>query len=1162
MENSMMKPRIPFLCLIAFVVLIGCWCVQAGAQTFQGSFTGIVTDPSGAVIPGATVTALEIRTGFTRQGITLEDGLYSIVLLPPGQYRISVEKGGFQKAVQEPVSLTVDQHLALDFHLKIGVQTSTMEVKETPSVLDTESNSIGTTIEQGKIAELPLNGRHFLELTILAPGVVPGTPGSRISDRGGSINVNGMQDSMNSFWLDGLDNTAVGVGQFTVVPPLDSIQEFRMETGNYEAKFGAHAGAQVNVVTKSGTNRLHGSMYEFLENTSLDARNFFDPQVVPVHRNQFGGSLGGPVSVPGVYNGHDRTFFFAAYEGLRDRRGFFDRARVPTDAERNGDFSADLSPNCATTNLLVDPFALLSGQVQPLMGPGGPNTLPYIDPVGKALVNLYPRPNIPNAGCGSLNYIALVNRKINQNSFFGRIDHQWGAKDNVFFRYNNNRDQQFLPPDTNSRAAQTNIPGYGTFTHDQYQMIGIDWTHVFSPNLINELKIGYNRWQIRDDNQDQGNSIAQQLGLQGLTQSNPGLIGVPELNFSGYDSLGSDSTDPQSGAINTFQIGDTLTHVHRNHSLAYGVDVRSVNRGNFAIASTTRGEYDFTGTVTGGLGQLPPGVAQALGCASPTCTLGNSVADALLGLPTFWLNGFTQSISGHFGEYDFFGQDTWKVRPNITLTLGLRYEYKGLATDKYNHFGNFDFSNGLVMVAGSKSVTLMTFDPTTGLFVPIGSTSLGSAGANRSLQLSDKNNFAPRVGFSWQPYGRSTMVVRGGYGIFYNQTFGDVIFQKAANPPFVSLSTGNIGAALPLIGSGTIVPGSGALIQQALAGIVGQVFPSMSPFQINFRDAMIHEWNLDLQGELPGSWLLDVGYVGTRALHLPREVDPNQPQPNPLTQTAPVPYPLYAGFSYTESSGSSSYHALQVKAERHYSHGLSFLAAYTYSRSMDTNSSAFSTSRDQNFPQNSNNLAAEWARSDFDIRHRFTLSYVYDLPFGNTVLRLRNNSLNGLVKDWKISGVFTAQSGPPFTVQVSGDFSQADEQNVLGSGLPTDRPNLTGSAFYPSNQTPNQWVLRSAFTAPSPYTFGNAGRNILTGPGLISWNFALTRKFQFKEARALEFRAEVYNLLNHPNFDIPVRDLASPNFGQILNTLPPTSGPTAGGAGDPRQVQFGLRYTW
>lgn len=355
--------------------------------------------------------------------------------------------------------------------------------------------------------------------------------------------------------------------------------------------------------------------------------------------------------------------------------------------------------------------------------------------------------------------------------------------------------------------------------------------------------------------------------------------------------------------------------------------------------------------------------------------------------------------------------------------------------------------------------------------------------------------------------------------------------------------------------------GSGQLIQQAMQGIAGPFFPAVSPFQLDFQDALIHEWNLDLQHELPGMWLIDVGYVGTRGLRLPREVDPNQPQPNPTTQTTPVAYPLYAGFSYTESSGTSIYHALQVKAEKHYSHGLAFLGAYTCSKSLDTASDAFTTSRDENFPQNSRNLAAEKARSDFDFRHRLSLSYVYDLPFG-TSSRLHNAKANYMVSGWQFSGVFSAQSGPPFTPNISGDFSHADEQSVIGTGHPTDRPNLTGTRFYPAHQTPVQWLLASAFTAPAPYTFGNAGRNILTGPPLNSWDIAVIRRFRIAEVRSLEFRTEMFNVMNHPNFDIPQRDLASPSFGKIFNTLRPLAGPISGGPGESREVEFALRLIW
>ncbi|MBZ5514029.1 MAG: carboxypeptidase regulatory-like domain-containing protein [Acidobacteriia bacterium] len=348
---------------VLITLLAWSWTFQAVGQTFQGSFTGTIVDSTGAVIPGAKVTVEEEGKGLSWTALSDEDGNYDVALLPPGHYQMTVEKEGFEKIAQGPVTLAVNQRLRVDFQMKLGKITSTLVVKEAPPILDTQSSSVGTTIERTKVDEIPLNGRHFLALTMLVPGVVPGTSGSRISDRGGAINVNGLRDSMNSYWLDGMDDTAIGVGQFTVIPPLDSVQEFRMETGNYEAKFGAHAGAQVNVVTRSGSNELHGSLHEFFRHTRLDARNFFDPDVAPEHRNQFGGALGGPVVLPGVYDGHNRTFLFGAYEGLRDRLGFYNRARVPSLAERQGDFSADLATDCPVQNMLVDPLALLSGQV-------------------------------------------------------------------------------------------------------------------------------------------------------------------------------------------------------------------------------------------------------------------------------------------------------------------------------------------------------------------------------------------------------------------------------------------------------------------------------------------------------------------------------------------------------------------------------------------------------------------------------------------------------------------------------------------------------------------------------------------------------------------------------------------------------------------------------
>ena len=876
--------------LECLILILGFGCTILSGQTFQGSFTGTVLDPSGAVVPGAQVTVTEEDKGFSRSVASSVDGSYEIPLLPPGRYELSAKKSGFAQFQRGPLPLLVNQHLRQDIVLLVGYLGDGVTVEAFPETVESQTSSIGTTIDAQKVNEIPLNGRNFLELALLVPGVSPGTAGSEVSTRGGggSINVNGMRDSMNSYWLDGLDDTSVGVGQYTVAPPLDSVQEFRMETGVYPAKFGAHAGAEVNMVTKSGTNQVHGSLYELVRNTAFDARNFFDPSVAPMHRNQFGGTLGGPMTLPGVYNGHDRTFYFVAYEGMREHRGFYDNFLVPSAAEHQGNFADLLNPACATQTVLLNPLALLQGSVQPFTAIN--QVLPQADPVGQGLVNQYPTPNNATASCGSPNYTALVDRQVNYDTVTGRVDHQFDTRNSLFVRYSLNLDREFWPSGT-LPESMTAIPGYGRFGHNSYQMAGLDWTHIFNPKLVNEVKLGYNRWQLRQENQDLGNNLAASLGILGQNEIGGVPAGVPDLTFSGYDSIGGDPSVPERGAVNTFQVGDTLTHVVGNHALTYGIDFRSVRRGNFTVDSNYRGAFGFTGFLTGGLGQVP---AAALGCS--TCLLGNSVADALLGLPQYWLNGDQEYISGAFGEYDAFGQDDWRVRSNLTLNLGLRYEYKSLVTEKNNDFSNFDFANDELMVAGANAATLWSFNPSqnpvTGQFVlnPQPCTAntcaqqtfnFGSSASNRSLQYPDRSNLGPRIGLAWQPFKNSKTVLRAGYGIFYDQTFGDVYFQKAENPPFLRLQEGNVGEALPLIGAcqftGAYCPGSGQILQNAFTQIAGTAYPALSPFQLNFRNALIQQWTGDVQRQIGNTWLFDLAYVGTRGLHLVQESDPNQP---------------------------------------------------------------------------------------------------------------------------------------------------------------------------------------------------------------------------------------------------------------------------------------------
>jgi hypothetical protein len=1126
----------------------------------------------------------------TRSQVTQEDGSYTIPLLPPGNYQLTAEKAGFQKSVLGPISLTVDAHLREDLEMKVGSQTTILTVESTAPVLDTQSATVGTTVEEAKISQLPYNGRQFLQTMLFTPGVVPGVQGSELntSSHGGSIDVNGLREDENSFLLDGMSNTSIAAGTYVASPPLDSIQEFKVETGVYDAKFGQSAGAQINMVTKAGTNRLHGSLYEYLRNNNLDARNFFQPDVPPFHRNQYGASLGGPIVLPHVYDGHDKTFFFLNYEGLRDNESFFSRSHVPTLAEQGGDFS-DIAPgsSCTTSTLLLDPLVLVN-PAAPLIVPGNNlnNIAPAfpagtLDPVGQALAGLYPTPNIPNAPCGGENYQAVVAQLIDTNSYVGRIDHRWGSKDSLMYRYNLTADSELTPS-----GLPTGLPGYGTRRVNWYTATGLEWTHTFASSVFNVAKVGYNRFQYNWRNQDQGTDINQALGLKGASTAYRDT-GVPNLNFAPYDGLGADSVTPQAGAINTFQYADTLTYMRGNHMFDFGADIRPVKRGNFFQDEDGRDYYNFNGGFTGGdvLGQLPASAQAALlaACPSPSCSFGNGIADALFGVPALWIRGAPDTISGTDTQYDFFAQDRWKIRPNISMTLGLRYEYNSLVTDKSDQFGSFDFSKGLALAAGRSSAALLNFVGATGAsglpigqFMQVGTENLGGTSENRALQTPDRDNLGPRIGIAWTPFGNGKTVIRSGGGVYYDQMAGELYFQKSANPPFFQLLQGNLldneqavftALATPPA-SGGLPLGSGQLLQNLFVApsLTQALFPVLNPVILNVKDGRIFQWTLDVQRQL-GSWLVDAAYVGTRGLRLPFEWDPNQPDNSlytggstciagtPANTPCPRPYPNFETMSYTDDVGTSIYHSLQVKVERHYTNGLAIIGAYTWSKALDTNSTYFGTSASPAFPENSYDLAAEKGRADFDFEQRLSLAYVYDLPFGTKLGRLHNSKANYLISGWGLAGIAMLQSGAPYTPTVDGNPSNNIDNH--------DRPDVVlGVSFYPAHQSANQWTNAAAFSQPAPYTFGNAGRNILTGPGMADWDFSLMRNFKLGESKTLQFRAEMFNIFNQANFTLPNADASSSSFGVIGNTIQPIAGQASGGPGDPREIQFALRLTW
>jgi hypothetical protein len=1051
---------------------------QANTQSFTGTFRGTVNDPSGAALTGATVTITNLETSAARTVHTDSSGNYTVTLLPPGNYKIQVEQKGFKRSVRESVSLLVDQEQKVDFTLAVGDVSETVVVFEGVPLVQTESATVGTVVEERQVTELPLNGRNFLQLNLLVPGALPGAKGSQLGTQGGSINVHGLREASNFFWLDGIDNTTQAIGQLVVNPPTYTVQEFKVQSPTYSAEFGRTAGAQINVITRSGSNNLHGDVYEFLRNSALDAKNFFDPAgKIPIfQRNQFGADVGGKII-------RDRLFFFGGYEGIRENRAGTFRSVVPTTAMVGGDLGEicpegfDNAGNCLNpAHQLQDP----QGGVFPF------NQIPAnrLNAAGAALAQGYP----PGT---TLNRVFNPINTLSDNSLVFKVDYVISSNNHFFGRYNFQNIQELQP--VNIFASTTNIPGFGRHQDNtRFQTLGFNDTHTFSPTLVGEFRFGWNRWKLAYFQQDQGNDVASRLGIVGLS-TNPVDTGFPLIQMSGvYDNLGSATNLPQAGPFDTYQWGGTFSKVHGAHNLRFGADYHYFTS-NFFLDFAARGQFIFGGGFTG-----------------------DPLGDLLLGLPAFSLRGVgktdflfvSKSISGFF-------EDDWKVRPNLTLTLGLRYEYNVPIVEEKNRMTNFDFQTGQVVQAGQGGVSRSTYNP-------------------------DKNNFAPRIGFTWDLLNNGKWSLRGGYGVFYDIVVINTMLGLRLNPPFFEVD------ALPNN------PASPTLIEQTFANAQALQL-NLNAFDKNFRDGYVQQWSFGIQHELVRNLLLDVGYVGTKGTHLYRTFDPNQAVAvpgltDPTTVAARRPFPQFGSMSTVGSNANSIYHALEVRFEKRFSKGLSLLSSYTYSKAIDDSSAEFGNDSDSNFPQDSHNLRGERGLANFDARHRWVLSYIYELPFGpkRRYFSDATGVAGKLLEGWQVNGIWQFQSGQPYTPVIAFDNSNTGE--TPGS----DRPDLIGDpnaagGSCAKTHTPECWINPAAFAVAAPGTFGNAGRGSLIGPGLKSVDISLFKDTAITEGRTLQFRAEFFNFVNHPNFNNPIRTLG-PTFGQIQSASPS------------RQIQFGLRF--
>jgi carboxypeptidase family protein len=1075
------------LCLI--VAVNG---AEAPAQTPTATIGGQVRDASGAAIPGVRVSAKNVETNIEREALTSDNGDYTIPLLNIGSYQVSVEKQGFKKSVQTGVVLQVDQKARLDFTLQVGQVSESVEVTAATSLVQTDSASVGTVIGNKQVVELPLNSREFYGLALTAPRVLPPAQGSTLGFRGG-FNVAGSSEVSNNFTLNGIDNNDTGINGPSFRPSIDAIQEFKLLSGIYSAEYGRNSGGQVVISTKSGTNQFHGTAYEFLRNQALDARNFFlrlkpGEKAPSFKRNLFGSSLGGPII-------SDKTFFFASYEGLRLRQSVTSLATVPTAAMVNGDFSAMRGPgldqvlgNADDTGRVLDPFSRQEFARLNVIDSA------LINPIGQALAKFFPAPTTatPAGRLPSNNYNFSATRRENYNQISTRLDHALSPKDSLYGTFNYYDNPAFEP--SNSLCGSRVLPGFGCDSGLTTQLIGIVETHTFTSNLTNEVRLGFNRLRQPRIQEDDAVDFVGQFNIPGTFFGETPLNGsVPQVSITGYSTIGGATNLPQDRRDNTYQIVDNVIWTKSAYTLKFGGDIRRF-QSNLYFISQGRGIFNFNATAT-----------------APTS--GNSFADLLLGLPTSTQrNPRGPSTYSRTSSFNFYTQDDWKVNSRLTLNLGLRWEMNTPMTEKYNTISSFDSQTGRIRVAGQNGVP-------------------------DNLLKYDYNNFAPRIGFAWQPLDNSKTVVRGGAGVFYNvQPAGNGVLGMLFNFPARLPQTFNSTLAAPIT------------LNNPFPGAVPTTAPTngsltMTAIDENFVTAYITQWGLSIQREVGSDIAFEIGYLGSKGCHLPLNRNLNQATPGPAQQIqSRRPYPQFGNITWIESVANSTYHSLELKVEKRYTKGLSLLASYTFSKSID-NSPGISTSSSASsaIAQNTRNLSSERGLSDFDVRHRVVISAIWEIPLGKGHKMFGSSPLAYIFGGWQTSGILSVQSGRPFTAVMSGDFSNTLNRN--------DRPNLIGD---PNSgpKTVEQWFNKEAFQPTTTGSFGTAGRNIIIGPGFRNLDFALSRNFKVTERLRIQFRTELFNALNHANFNYPESTFNTSSFGQIASAL------------DPRQLQFGLKIIY
>ena len=1178
-------------------------CPSSRAQKDTGSIVGTVRDQSGANVAGAKVTVRDVDRGASFVTTSNGVGEYIASPLKIGRYTVSVEKEGFKTAVAGPVELKIQDRMAVDVTLQVGVATEKVTVEATAVRLETETSDLGQVVDSRRVSTLPLNGRNFAQLAQLGVGVAPSEPGSRVSGSYG-FSANGARALQNNFLLDGVDNNAnlgdvLNESAFVIQPSVDAIAEFKVQTNAYGAEFGRGNGAILNAIIKSGTNSFHGDLYEFLRNEVFDAANSTLKQQgfgrETYKQNQFGVTFGGPLI-------KNRTFFFADYEGLRTREGLILNGTIPSQSMIGGDFSSmltstpvfasDMNGN-ATAQAAVDCSgnATFVGELfdarltqASILNPNGLCGVPIgvdavgnptnmfqntfrgtaIDPLAAKLAALYPATNTNNP---NFNYLALPVQKTTRNNFDVRVDHKFSDKDYSFVRFSYEDQPRFIPPPFGNILDGGNF--FSGVEENAYRSVAISETHLFNPAFVNEFRLGYNRINAHRFQTNSSVDVSKQIGFPGVPFA-PDNGGLPSITFMDGSSIGIGSSGflPSIEKQNSWVFTDNLTRLVGRHALKFGTEVRFEQFTIFQ-PSASRGTMSFgTEFTSNPAAPVEFTVANNSNSGSPG---GNGFASFLLGIPDGGAIVNLHNIDYRRQIYAGYVQDDWKVSGKLTLNLGLRYEMFSTIKEHHNQQATFDFATQSLIVPKGTTATLT---PTLATQIPVSAT--GTPG----LVQPDLNNFAPRVGLAYKITNK--LVLRGGYGIFYggqeNGPFSNP--SPGFNPPFFVTQSYSMpctqGIANPAVLDCSIMglnPLAGGFPANALVDPNTPILYSIDP---KIRTPYNQQWHLGFQYQLPADTVLEIAYAGSRGSKLFTFYNGNQAVPatdpkfvtfcttlpNTLANcpTAPRrPFPgVDTGIALFRSDGFSNYHSLQVRLEKQFSHGLQFQASYTFSHALDNASSASLGSANQGDFRLQTQPNNEYGNADFDIRHRFVFSYIYELPFGKGKAFGKNASgvTNQVIGGWQVAGIVTASTGNWFTpTDISSNVSTSDCGGTVAIscirpnrvGNPNSKPCVAGQAFN-----------TCAFTTNSILgTFGDAGRNIILGPGFQNWDVSLFKTFPVREEMRFEFRAEFFNTWNHANPEFTNPDTVAENTGTELGS---SAYGFTGYTRPPRRIQFALKF--